>query len=59
MEAFATMLGSPTLNWANPQVLKVLEKVISIQPDDVRKSLAENNVALIKFATETYKKIYG
>lgn len=53
------MLGSPTLNWANPQVLKVLEKVISIQPDDVRKSLAENNVALIKFATETYKKIYG
>jgi hypothetical protein len=32
---------------------------MAIDPDEIRKSIQENNVALLEFASQAYKKIYG
>lgn len=59
IEAFMTVIRSPTWNWENQEVLKRLNDVMAIDPDEIRKSIRENNVALLEFAGETYKRIYG
>ena len=59
IEAFTAVIGSPTWNWDNPIVLKHLKNVMAIDPDDIRKNLSENNVAILEFAGATYKRIYG
>jgi hypothetical protein len=59
MESFVAIIGSPTFNWEHPEVLKRLKDVMAIEPNDIRKSLEENNVAVLEFASEAYKGIYG
>jgi len=59
MEAFAAVIGSPTWNWAHPEVLKHLKDMMAIEPDEIRKSVQENNVTLLEFSSETYKRIYS
>ena len=59
IEAFVAVIGSPTWNWEHPEVLKLLKSMIAIDPDDIRKSLKENNIAILEFASDTYKRIYG
>lgn len=59
LEAFMVVIGSPTWNWEHPDVLKQLKNVMAIDPDDIRKSVQESNIALLEFASDTYKQIYG
>lgn len=59
MEAFAAVIGSSTWNWAHPEVLKHLKDIMAIEPDEIRKSVQENNVAVLEFSGETYNRIYG
>lgn len=59
LEAFRTVIRSPMQNWEHPKVLKLLKDVMEIEPADIRKNLEDNNVALLEFARETYKRIYG
>jgi hypothetical protein len=59
MEVFAVLLRSSTLNWQNPDVLEHLKRVTAIEPGEIRKSVQENNVALLEFSRETYGRIYG
>jgi len=59
MEAFAAVIGSPTWNWEHPEVQKHLKDIMAIEADEIRKSVGENNVDLLKFARDTYKRIYG
>lgn len=59
IEAFMAMIGSPTLNWENPEVLQNLKDVMAIDPDEMRKSVQDNNVVIIEFASGAYKRIYG
>jgi len=59
MEAFTALIGSPTWNWDNPEVLGHLKDVMAIDPNEIRKSVQENNVAIIEFASHTYKRLYG
>lgn len=59
IEAFMGILNQPTLNWDNPVVQKVLKDYIAINPDEIRKGLAENNVAILEFAQNAYQKIYA
>jgi hypothetical protein len=58
MAAFAAVLGSPTWNWEHPAVLKLLKDAMAIDPDEIRRSNKENNLAVLEFAGETYKRIY-
>lgn len=59
MEAFTAILGSSLWNWENPDVLRRLKDVIAIDPNEMRQSIQENNVAVIAFARDAYKRIYG
>lgn len=59
IEASIAVIGSPTLNWEHPDVLKHLKNVMAIDPDEIRNSIQEYNVALLEFASEAYKQIYG
>lgn len=59
IEAFTAVIGSPSWNWENPEVLKHLKDVMAIDPNEIRKSVQENNVAIIEFASDTYERIYG
>lgn len=59
IEAFMAVIGSPTWNWEHPEVLGHLKDVMAIDPDEIRKSIQENNVALLEFASQAYKQIYG
>jgi len=59
IQAFTAVSGSPTWNWEHPKVLKHLKDMMAIDPDEIRKSAQENNVALLEFASETYGRVYG
>lgn len=60
MEAFMAFIGSSSSwNWENPEVLRHLKDVMAIDPAEIRKSIQDNNVALIKFVGATYQRIYG
>lgn len=59
IEAFVAVISSPSSNWEHPDVLKNLKDVLAIDPDAIRKSLQENNIALLEFTGESYKRIYG
>lgn len=59
IEALIAVIGSPTWNWEHPDVLRHLKDIMAIDPDEIRKSIQENNVALLEFTSEAYKQIYG
>jgi hypothetical protein len=59
MLAFTSMIRSPTWNWENPEVRSLLVKLMAIDADDIRKSVGENNIAVLEFAQKTYGRLYG
>ncbi len=59
IEAFMAIIGSPSWNWEHPDVLRHLKDALTIEPDDIRKSIHENNITLLEFSSESYKQIYG
>ncbi|MBS0377139.1 MAG: hypothetical protein JSS29_01525 [Proteobacteria bacterium] len=59
MEGFTALIGSSSVNWGNPEILTLLRDVVTIDAGEIRKSLQENNVALVEFATEAYRRMYG
>jgi hypothetical protein len=59
IEAFTALLASSTLNWDHPEVQKTLKNVIKDDAGDIRKQLAENNVAILHFSTGAYQSLYG
>lgn len=59
LEAFISVIGSPTWNWEHPETLKLLTDMIAIDPDDIRENLRENNVVVLEYARKTYERIYG
>jgi hypothetical protein len=59
IEGFMAFIGSSTRNWVNTIVLKNLEDMMAIDPDEIRKNIQENNVAVLDFCSQTYRRIYG
>lgn len=59
IEAFMTFIGSTTWYWANPRVLKQLKDLMAIDPGEIRKNIQKENVAILEFCSETYRRIYG
>jgi hypothetical protein len=59
LESLALLIGSTTLNWENPEVLQFLEKMIAIEPEEIRKQVDEENVVILAFTSKTYETIYG
>ena len=59
IEALATIIASPNLNWKHPDVQRSLQGVLTVDPKDIQKHVGENNVSVLEFASETYARIYG
>ena len=58
-QALMAFIASPHWNWENTQVLEQLKRIMEIDADDIRKHLAQHNVAIIEFAATAYGRIYG
>lgn len=52
------LLGSPSLNWRNPEVQKLLSEVIQLDHEEINKELREQNVRFLTFVKGNYEKIY-
>jgi len=59
IEAAMAVIGSPSLYWENPRVLDHLKSIMAIEVEDIQQRLADSNVGILEFASETYKRIYG
>ena len=55
---FTAVIQSSTKNWGNPEVLEFLKAAMKINPDDIRQSVKDENVAILEFIRKTYQKIY-
>jgi hypothetical protein len=58
IEAFAVIIGSTTMNWEHPDVLKQLNIAIKLNPFEIRRDIEVNNTTLIEFSREIYGRIY-
>jgi len=58
IEAFRAIIGSTTMNWKHPDVIRQLNMVLDIDPDDIRQHIEKNNISIIEFSRETYNVIY-
>jgi hypothetical protein len=58
IQAFCAIIGSPSWNWDNPEVLAVLSKVLQISADDLKKQLQDQNVKFLAFVKESYRATY-
>jgi hypothetical protein len=59
IEAFTLVIGSPTSNWDNPDVLRQLKVMMAIDPNEISESIAANNANLLEFSGKAYQRIYG
>jgi hypothetical protein len=59
LEALAAMISDGNLNWANPEVDRLLRAVMAISPDDMEQQLKNENVVILEFVRNTYQRIYG
>lgn len=58
IEAFCAVIRSPYMNWDHPEVQKNLNVVASIEPSALRSNLAAQNIEIIAFAQNVYKKAF-
>ncbi len=58
IQAFASVIGSPTSNWQHPDIQKSLKNIMAIDAKDIQSKISENNTVLLEFGRETYQRIY-
>lgn len=59
IEAFTAIIGWSTWNWENQEVQASLKSQMTIDAEDIRKSVVENNLVLLEFAREEYTRLYS
>jgi hypothetical protein len=59
MEAFGAYIGTSSWYWQNPDVIKGLKGIMSIDPWEIRPAIEVSHGKLIEFARAAYKRIYG
>mgnify|MGYP000861038424 CR=1 FL=1 len=59
LQVVASMIGSTSLNWANPMVQQSIENMLTVQPENVVQLLKEHDVDFIEFVNTNYKRIYA
>lgn len=59
LQAVASIIGSTNLYWNNPEVMKAIENMLTVDPADVQAHLQKHNVEYINFVNENYRKIYS
>jgi len=59
LQVVASIIGSTNLYWKNPEVMKAIENMLTVDPVDVEVHLQKHNVEYINFVNENYRKIYS
>ena len=59
IQAFSQIIGRTTLYWENPKVQDTVDKVLSIEAEDIKTYLQEQNIKLLEFVHANYKAILG
>lgn len=59
LNSFLVIFESPSWNWDHPDIKALLRKVLAIDPDEIKKSVGEQNAAMIVFVRDRYEDIYG
>lgn len=57
IEAFTMMMSTPDLAWNNPDIQQSLDKVLSIDSEQIESNLIEQNSKFLLFARQAYSKI--
>lgn len=57
IEAFFSIIGNQHLNWDNPEVQSTLEEILSVNPEDIKNNLTQQNTNFLLFAKQAYTKI--
>ena len=57
IEAFSSIIGNTNLNWENPEVQKTLDKILSVNSEQIDKNLVEQNSEYLLFARQAYQDI--
>ena len=59
IQAFSQVIGETTLYWENPEVKETVDKVLSIEAEDIEIYLQEQNIKLLEFVRTNYGAILG
>lgn len=59
LQIVASTIGGTNLNWANPIVQESIEKMLTVQPEDVARLIKEHDIIFIEFVNTNYKRIYA
>lgn len=57
IEVFSEMIRNPNLYWRNPEIQRTLEKILSVNPDEISSNLTQQNIKFLLFAKQAYAKI--
>lgn len=57
IEAFSSIIGSTNLYWENPEVQKTLDKILTVDSEEIFRNMAEQNSKYLLFAKQAYKAI--
>lgn len=58
LQVVASLIGSTNLNWEHPDVIKGIENMLTVQPDDIENHLQKYNLEFLGFVQENYKSIF-
>ncbi|PKG85591.1 hypothetical protein CXF85_02010 [Colwellia sp. 75C3] len=59
LQFFASVIGTPSLNWEHPKAIAALENILTINASTISESLKVNNVNFIDFVKENYEIVYS
>ena len=59
LQAVAAVIGSQNMNWDNPEVMKSIENMLTVDPDSVDQYITQSNLKFIGFVNENYTEIYA
>ncbi len=58
IQIVASMIGNPSFNWKNEKVIKGIENMLTVQPEDIEEHLKNHNINFIEFVSDNYNDIY-
>ena len=58
LQVVASFIGSPSFNWEHPKVIKGIENMLTVQPDDIENLLQKHNSEFLGFVQENYQSIF-
>lgn len=59
IQAFSVIIGRTNMNWEHPMVLSGLNAAMTMQPEEMRKSINASHVAMVEFVRDAYAHLYG